>query len=190
MGVVKSVREEKAMVEREASLVPEEVIQNKIYWPRGRKVILDKDLARLYGVSTSQLTRQVRRNIERFPQDFMMQMTHDEFNNLKCQFGTSSWGGTRKLPLAFTEQGVAMLSGVLHSLRAIRVNIQIMRVFVKLKEALLSHKDLAQKIEELELKFKDHDKKLVLVFEAIKQLLKDPSESSKVKEPIGFRAHK
>lgn len=114
----------------------------------------------------------------------MLQLTRKEFNNLICQVGTSNWGGTRKLPFAFTEQGIAMLSGVLHSPRAIHVNIQIMRVFVKLKELMVSHKDLARKIEALEHKFKGHDKKFILVFETIKQLL-GPSEQPK-KARIGF----
>jgi len=110
-----------------------EVIATKIFLIRGKRVMLDRDLARLYEVDTSQLTRQVRRNIERFPEDFMFQLTKDELQNLMCQFGTSSWGGTRKLPYAFTEQGVAMLSGILHSKRAISVNIQVMRAFIQLK---------------------------------------------------------
>jgi len=113
-------------------------------------------------------------------------LTREELNNLKCQIGTSSWGGARKLPLAFTEQGIAMLSGVLHSPRAVQVNIQIMRTFTKLREIMLSHKDLARKIEDLERKFMDHDQKIILVFRAIKQLLKEKKEPSKPKGPIGF----
>jgi hypothetical protein len=105
---------------------------------------------------------------------------------LKCQFGISSWGGNRKLPLAFTEQGIAMLSGVLHSPRAIQVNIQIMRVFVRLKELMISHKDLARKIEDLERKFSEHDERFVMVFEAIKRLLQEKEEPPKKKGPMGF----
>jgi hypothetical protein len=143
--------------------------------------MLDRDLAKLYEVDTSQLTRQVRRNTERFPEDFMFQLTKEELQNLMCQFGTSSWGGTRKPPYAFTEQGVAMLSGVLHSRRAIRVNIQIMRAFIQLKRLLLTNADLRRKIEEME---KKYDKQFAIVFQAIKQLLEPPP--AKPKPPIGF----
>lgn len=164
-----------------------EVVATKILLIRGRKVMLDKDLAELYGVDNRQLTRQVRRNIERFPEDFMYQLTLQEVRNLKCQIGTSSWGGSRKLPYAFTEQGIAMLSGVLHSKRAIVVNIAIMRAFVKLKELLLTHKDLAEKIAALEKKYATHDDKIQLIFEAIKKLLEPaPEPPLPPKPPIGF----
>jgi len=146
-----------------------DVIAAKILSIREKRVLLDKDLAKLYEVDTGQLTRQVRRNIDRFPEDFMFQLTKEELQNLMCQFGTSSWGGTRKLPYAFTEQGVAMLSGVLHSKRAVRVNIQIMRAFIQLKRMLLTNTDLRRKIEEME---KKYDKQFAIVFQAIKQLLK------------------
>jgi len=158
-----------------------ELIATKILLIRGKRVMLDKDLARLYEVDTRQLTRQVRRNIERFPQDFMFQLTKEELQNLMCQFGTSSWGGTRKLPYAFTEQGIAMLSGVLHSKRAIRVNIQIMRAFIQLKRMLLTNVDLRRKIEEME---KKYDKQFSIVFQAIKQLLEPVPE--KPRRRIGF----
>jgi hypothetical protein len=161
-----------------------EVIATKILLIRGKRVMLDRDLAMLYEVDTSQLTRQVRRNIERFPEDFMFQLTKDEFQNLICQFGTSSWGGTRKLPYAFTEQGVAMLSGVLHSKRAIRVNIQIMRAFIQLKRMLLTNASLRRKIEEMERKY---DKQFAIVFQAIKQLLEPPP--AKDRRIIGFRTY-
>jgi hypothetical protein len=105
--------------------------------------MLDRDLAALYGVKTSQLNRQVRRNRTRFPEDFMFQLNKEEFDNLKCQFGTSSWGGARKLPLAFTENGVAMLSGILSSRRAIEVNIQIMRTFTMIRRLIDTHKEIA-----------------------------------------------
>jgi len=157
-------------------------IENKIFSIRGKKIMLDRDLARLYGVATSQLTRQVRRNSERFPHDFMFQLTKGELENLICQFGTSSWGGTRKLPYAFTEQGVAMLSGVLHSKRAIQVNIQIMRAFIQLKRMLLSNEHLKRRIDEMEQKY---DKQFAVVFEAIRRLLEPPVE--KQREIRGFR---
>lgn len=168
------------------NLVSVEVIATKIIEIRGRKVMLDRDLAKLYGVGTRDLNKAVRRNTERFPADFMFQLTEAEFNNLMFQFGTSSWGGIRKLPYVFTEQGVAMLSSVLRSRRAIKVNIQIMRAFVKLKELLLTHKELAVKIEELEKKYSDHDGKIKIIFEAIKQLLEPPA--GKEKREIGFHA--
>jgi len=161
-----------------------EVIAAKILLIRGKRVMLDRDLAKLYEVDTRQLTRQVRRNIERFPADFMFQLTKEELQNLMCQNGTSSWGGTRKLPRAFTEQGVAMLSGVLHSKRAIHVNIQIMRAFIQLKRMLLTNVDLRHKIEEME---KKYDKQFVIVFQAIKQLLEPlPAKEKKI---IGFRTY-
>ena len=173
-----------------ASLVPIEVIQSKILIIRGKKVMLDKDLANLYGVETEHLKRQVRRNIDRFPSDFLLTLTRVELINLIRHFGGSSWGGPRKLPFAFTEHGILMLSSVLKSKRAVQVNIQIMRVFVQLKGYLLSHKNLAKKIEDLERKFKDHDKKFILIFEAIKKLLQESSEPSKLKESIGFHPYR
>jgi len=163
-----------------------EIIATKIFEIRGRKVMLDKDLAVLYGVKTFRLNEQVRRNIKRFPEDFMFQLTKEEATNLISHFAISRWGGTRKLPYVFTQEGVAMLSSVLNSDRAIKVNIQIMRAFVKLKELLLTHKDLAIKIDALERKYNDHDQKIKAIFEAIKKLLEPPP----VKERIitGFRA--
>lgn len=160
-----------------------EVIATKILLIRGKRVMLDRDLSKLYEVDTNQLTRQVRRNIERFPEDFMFQLTKEELQNLMCQFGISSWGGTRKLSYVFTEQGVAMLSGVLHSSRAIQVNIQIMRAFIQFKLMLLSNADLKQRIEEMERKY---NKQFAIVFQAIKQLL-EPSPT-KEKKIIGFHA--
>jgi hypothetical protein len=165
-----------------------EIIATKIFDIRSKKVMLDHDLAKLYGVETSYLTRQVRRNIERFPEDFMYQLTRQEVRNLKCHFGTSSWGGIRKLPYVFTEQGVAMLSSVLNSRRAIQVNIQIMRAFIKLKELLLTHKELAIKLEALEEKYAEHDERIKDIFEAIRQLLTPPPE--KQRKIIGFKIEK
>jgi ORF6N domain len=162
-----------------SNTVSVEIIATKILSIRGKRVMLDRDLAKLYKVQTGQLTRQVRRNINRFPADFMFQLTKAEFQNLICQFGASSWGGTRKLPYAFTEQGVAMLSGVLHSQRAIRVNIQIMRAFIQLKRMLLTNADLRLKIEAME---KKYDRQFAIVFEAIKRLLEPPKQT----HAIGF----
>jgi phage regulator Rha-like protein len=162
-------------------LIPQETIQSKIFYIRGKKVMLDKDLAELYGVKTERLNRQVRRNIDRFPEDFLLQLTPEEITNLICHFGRSRWGGTRKLPFAFTEHGILMLSSVLNSKRAIQVNIQIMRTFTQLREMLVSHKDLRRKIEEMEKKY-DHQFKIV--FQAIRELIEPPP--SKPKRPIGF----
>ncbi len=160
-----------------------EIIETKIFIIRGQKVMLDKDLAMLYGVETFNLNKAVKRNTTRFPSDFMFQLTREEFNNLIFQFGISSWGGTRKLPYAFTEQGVAMLSSVLRSERAVQVNIQIMRAFVKLREIISTHKELAQKLKELELKIESHDENITAIFEAINQLL---AVEEKPKRKIGF----
>jgi len=161
-------------------LVPVELIASKIYLIRGIKVMLDRDLAELYGVETKRLKEQVRRNIERFPQDFMFELTKQELKNLRSQFATSSWGGARYIPMAFTEQGVAMLSSILRSKRAIEVNVAIVRAFVKLREMMATHKDLKRKIESME---KKYDEQFRIVFEAIKQLL---SDEDKPKKKIGF----
>jgi len=166
------------------NLIPQERIENKILLIRGIKVIIDRDLAELYGVPTFRLNEQVKRNIERFPEDFMFQLSKEEHDSLRSQFAISKGrGGRRYLPYVFTEQGVAMVSSVLHSPQAVQVNIQIMRTFVRLRELMMSHKDLARKIETLERKFNEHDKNFVMVFEAIKRLL-DPPE--KPKGRMGF----
>lgn len=149
-------------------MVPE-VIERRILLIRGQKVMLDSHLAELYNVETKVLKRAVRRNIERFPRDFMFQLTKEERDILRSQFGTLRWGEHAKyLPYVFTEQGVAMLSGVLHSKRAVQVNIEIMRAFVRLREILSTNKDLARKLEELERKY---DEKFRVVFDAIRQLI-------------------
>jgi hypothetical protein len=168
-----------------SALIPLEQIEQKILLIRGQKVMLDSELARLYGVDTRALNQAVRRNHDRFPGDFMFQLTRSEFANLKFQFGTSSWGGTRKLPRAFTEQGVAMLSSVLRSKRAARVNIAIMRAFVKLRELVSAHKELAGKLAELEHRVASHDGHITSLFDAIRQLMK--SQTSKPRR-IGFQA--
>ncbi len=165
-------------------VVSDSVIINKIYFIRGQKVMLDGDLAELYGVETRRLNEQVNRNIERFPEDFMFRLTKAEFENLKSQNATSSWGGRRKLPNVFTEHGVLMLSSVLSSPRAIQVNIHIMRIYSKLREVLLSHKDILLKIEQMERKVTKHDEEIQMIFDALKQLLDPPQEPRK---PIGFK---
>jgi len=162
--------------------VPREIIESKILLVRGKKVMLDRDLARLYRVPTRRLNEQVKRNIDRFPEDFMFQLTKEEFENWRSQIAISNSEkmGLRRKPYAFTEQGVAMLSSVLNSKVAIQVNIQIMRTFTRLKEILMSHKDLQRKIENMERKY---DQQFKVVFDAIKQLLISP-EKSKGKDRI------
>lgn len=145
--------------------------------------MFDRDLAALYGVSTGYLNRTVKRHVDRFPLDFMFQLSQKEFKNLICQFGTSSWGGTRKSPRAFTDYGILMLSSVLNSKRAVQVNIQIMRTFTRLRELLASHKNLQRKIEEME---KKYNSQFQVVFETIKEILNPPVK--KQKKFIGFHA--
>jgi len=156
-------------------------ISSKIIQLRGKSVMMDKDLAELYGVPTKQLTRQVRRNIDRFPADFMFQLSNKEVAILRCQIGTSSWGGSRYLPYAFTEQGIAMISSVLNSKQAINVNIQIMRAFVTLRRMVITCEGLKRKIESIE---KKYDAQFKVVFTAIKQLISPPPP--KKKRRIGF----
>jgi len=146
------------------SLLSEETIANKIYFIRNQKVMLDRDLAILYGIETKVLNQAVKRNMSRFPEDFMFQLTEIEFQNLKSQFVTSSWGGTRKLPYAFTEHGVLMLSSVLKSDKAIQVNIQIMRIFTKVRQMLLDTTELKIDILQIKKKLENHDKNIELVF--------------------------
>lgn len=162
-------------------LVPIERIFDKIFLIRDIKVMLDRDLAELYGVETKVLKQAVRRNIKRFPDDFMFELTYQELRDLRSQFVTSSWGGVRYPPMAFTEQGVAMLSSVLRSDTAIQANIQIMRAFTRLRQMLITHKDLKKKIENMEMKY---DRQFKVVFDAIKQLMEPEDKSGKKK--IGF----
>ena len=174
------------------SWVPsDEVIMNKIYTIRGQKVMIDRDLAELYGVTTGNLNKAVKRNKKRFPTDFMFRLTAGEFKNLIFQIGTSSWGGTRKLPYAFTEQGVSMLSGVLNSDIAVEVHIRIIRVFTKMKEMLLTHKDILLKLEQIEKKMlkqdgrtKKTEEDIQTIFEVLKELLKPPQPP---RPRVGFR---
>jgi len=149
-------------------------IETRIFMIRGQKVMVDSDLADLYRVPTKVFNQAVKRNLKRFPKDFMFLLTAKETEILRSQIVTSSWGGRRTSPYAFTEQGVAMLSSVLNSERAVQVNIAIMRAFVKLREVLTTHRDLAEKIEELEKKYRQHDLKIQSVFDAIRQMLQPP----------------
>ena len=160
-------------------------IQNKIYEIRGKKVILDRDLAKLYEVTTANLNKSVKRNISRFPEDFMFQLNNKEFD-LIFQNGTSSWGGTRKLPYAFTEHGVAMLAGLLNSPKAIEMNVQIVRAFVALRQYALGYAELNQKIEafmtETNIQFND-------IYQALIELAENNRERNKPRNPIGFRTN-
>jgi hypothetical protein len=166
-------------------IIPLERITSKIYVIRQIKVMFDSDLAELYDVETGALNRAVKRNIERFPDDFMFQLSMEEWERLKCQFGISksSHGGRRNFPYAFTEQGVSMLSSVLNSKRAIEVNIAIMRAFVQIRKMAISQERIAGKIREIESRLEDHDESIDAIFEAIVQLI-TPDEKSK--KQIGF----
>jgi hypothetical protein len=186
----------------------DEEIISQIHFIRGRKVMLDSDLARIYSVTTARLNQQVRRNIDRFPSDFMFELTDDEFQNLMLQFATSSlhvtenikaknlksqsvissWGGRRKPPLVFTEHGALMLASVLNSPTAIQASINVVRAFVKLREILSMHAELSERIADLEKrtfeKLEEHSEQLVLVFEALRDLVKQKEEP---REPVGFK---
>ena len=163
------------------ALVEYEIVVSKIAVVRGQRVMFAQDLAELYGVETKVLMQAVRRNVDRFPQDFLFQLDDQEFTNLRSQFVTSSWGGTRYRPYAFSEQGVAMLSSVLRSPRAVAVNIEIMRAFVRMRALIESNKFLAKKIAALESKY---DKQFATVFQAIYDLMDDGEK--KPKRKIGF----
>jgi hypothetical protein len=170
----------------ESISIPDEIISSKIYFIRQQKVMLDNDLAALYNVETKQLKRQVRRNIERFPEDFMFELTQQEADNLRSQFGTSSWGGIRYLPMAFTEQGVAMLSSVLNSPTSIKVNIQIIRVFTKIREVLTDTLSMKLEIEEIKKKLSNNTKNIELVFNYLDELI-DKKENSEPRKEIGYK---
>ena len=183
------------------TVVSPEIVERHIFLIRGYKVMLDSHLAELYGVSVGRLNESVRRNIDRFPSDFMFQLSAKEFENMRMssdnlnlisQFAISSlgWGGRRHPPYAFTEQGVAMLSGILKSKKAAQVNIAIMRAFVKLREILSTHKELAHKLDQLEQKIQKHDQDIQGIFEAIRGLMSSPALPEKPKIRIGFHARK
>ena len=186
-------------VMKEVTIITDEAVVNKIYFLRGKKIMLDEDLALLYNVEAKRLNEQVKRNVERFPEDFMFQLSIKEALNLKSQIATSSlvhdkvWGGRRKLPYAFTEQGVAMLSSVLSSKTAIEVNIRIIRVFTKIREVLIDNKDILLKIERLEKtlmqqnsKVNKHEKDMQMVFAALRELLNPVQKTRKL---IGFKTN-
>jgi hypothetical protein len=170
----------------ETILKPDEVVMNQIYYIRNQKVMLDKELAELYQVSTGALNQAVARNLKRFPEDFMFQLNEQEWSNLKSQIVISSWGGTRKLPYAFTEQGVAMLSGILNSDRAIAVNIQIMRIFIRIRHMFIDNTDLRLEIEKIKNKLDNQDKNMELVFRYLDELI-DKKHEPKEPKRIGYK---
>jgi phage regulator Rha-like protein len=161
-------------------------IQHKIFEIRGQKVMLDFDLAQLYEIETKVLKQSIRRNLNRFPSDFMFELTPDEFTSLRSQIVTSSWGGTRYLPFAFTEHGVTMLASILNSDKAININIQIVRAFITLRNWALNYKELADKIAQLE---NDNDKKFADIYEALNYLVseKEMETNQKERKKIGFK---
>jgi phage regulator Rha-like protein len=167
-------------------LMPDEAIIRKIFLIRGQKVMLDRDLAELYGVETKRLKEAVRRNRDRFPEDFMFEMSTDEFQNWRTQFATSNSDimGLRHPPFCFTEQGVTMLACVLSSARAIETNIRIIRIFTKMRETLMAHKDILLKLEKFERQVEKNSSDIHLIFEALKQLLNPPQEPRK---RIGYK---
>jgi hypothetical protein len=178
------------MAKRHDAIVLTERAESKILLIRDQKVILDSDLAELYGVETRALNQAVNRNIDRFPSDFMFQLSKEEFANLKSQFVTSSsdWGGRRKLSYAFTEHGAIMAASVLNSERAVQASIFVVRAFVKMRQLLAPYKEITKKIEQLEKKLQTHDKHIISIVEAIKLLM--PPPEPKPKEPFGFRSRK
>ncbi len=168
------------------TLVAEQKILNRIYVVRGQKVMVDEDLAEMYGVETRRLNEQVKRNLKRFPKDFMFSLTQKEYDNLKSQNATSSWGGRRKLPNVFTEQGVAMLSSILNSDTAIEVNIRIIRVFTKLREYALTHKEILVQLSRLEKEVKSNSRDIENIFAVLKELIEKDSKPQP-RNRIGFK---
>jgi phage regulator Rha-like protein len=179
------------MNKMDSLMVPEEVIIGKIYLIRGRKVMLDRDLSILYNVETKRLKEAVRRNITRFPEDFMFELSNEELKIWRSQFGNSSREkmGLRILPFAFTEYGVLMLASVLNSERAVQVNIQIVRIFTRMREMMVANSDIIEKLNKIERRLADHDEKILLIFSYIRQLetTKHKDLKEKEREPIGFK---
>lgn len=177
------------MDEKNLLIIPDEVILSKIYLIRGMKVMLDLQLAELYGIETRRLNEQVKRNYDRFPDDFMFQLNQEEFENLKSHFAISSWGGRRKLPYAFTEHGLLMLASVLNSERAVKVNIMIVRVFIKMRNILHDHQEVAERLRSIELKLDDHDNQILLISDYLSQLEQSRQQQEDIanRKRIGFR---
>jgi hypothetical protein len=171
------------------SLIPDEIVINKIYQIRNQKVMIDRDLAELYGVETKVLKQAVRRNLNRFPEDFMFEMTKQEFEDWRSQFVTSKndKAGLRYLPFCFTEQGVTMISCILNSANAITVNIQIIRIFTKLRQLLSDNTELRLEIEKIKHKLNNQDKNMEIVFQYLDELLEKKNHSNEARERIGFK---
>lgn len=177
------------MTKEEANIqIPDEVITSKIYFIRGKNVMLDQDLAELYNVETKRLNEQVKRNLNRFPNDFMFQLNNEEFNNLRSQFATANWEKRRTNPYAFTEHGVLMLSSVLNSDRAINVNIRVIRIFSRMREILSAHKDILFQLDQIQQQLAEHDNSILLIFEYIEQLEQEKQQLSEQqnRRRIGF----
>lgn len=155
----------------ELLIIPEEIIISKIYLVRNKKVMIDSDLADLYGVETKRLNEQIKRNLSRFPEDFMFQLTNEEWRNLKSHSATSSWGGRRTIPYVFTEHGVLMLSSVLNSNRATDINVQIIRIFIKMREMLLAHKDILLQLEAMQTSLDEHEDRIDMIYKYFKQFI-------------------
>lgn len=170
----------------EKQLISDEIIMNKIYYIREQKVMLDSDLAELYGVETRRLNEQVARNIDRFPGDFMFRLDAGEFESLISQFATSKRGGRRKLPYVFTEHGVLMLSSVLNSKQAIQINIQVMRIFTRIRQMFIDNTDLRLEIEKIKNKLDNHDKNMEIVFRYLDELI-DKKENNEPRLRIGYK---
>jgi hypothetical protein len=171
----------------EKLIIPDEIIINKIFYIRDQKVMLDSDLAGLYGVETRVLNQAINRNIDRFPSDFMFQLSDREWANLKSQFVISSWGGRRTLPFVFTEHGVLMLSSVLNSKQAIQVNIQVMRIFTRIRQMFMDNTELRLEIEKIKNKLDNQDKNMEVVFRYLDELL-EKKEDPKPRKRIGYKS--
>ncbi|NVN96026.1 MAG: ORF6N domain-containing protein [Bacteroidetes bacterium] len=170
-------------------ILPDEVIMSKILLIRGQKVMIDRDLAELYEVETKVLKQAVRRNLDIFPEHFMFELTEDEFNNLRSQIVTSSWGGQRYLPFVFTEHGILQLANVIKSTRARKISIRIIEVFIKMREMLISHKELFAELEQIKKQISNHDDQFMLIFEYLKQFeeAKQQHLEQANRKKIGYR---
>lgn len=168
-------------------IVPDEIIMNKIYYIRGQKVMLDSDLAELYGVETRRLNEQVARNADRFPEDFMFRLNENEFESLMSQFATSKRGGRRKLPYMFSEHGVLMLSSILNSKQAIQINIQVMRIFTRIRQMFVDNTEIRLEIEKIKNKLDNQDKNMEMVFRYLDELLEKQEYPNPPRKRIGFK---
>jgi hypothetical protein len=173
--------------ETDGLIVPDEIIMNKIYYIRGQKVMLDSDLAELYGVETRRLNEQVARNADRFPEDFMFRLNENEFESLMSQFATSKRGGRRKLPYMFSEHGVLMLSSILNNKQAIQVNIQVMRIFTRIRQMFVDNTEIRLEIEKIKNKLNNQDKNMEIVFRYLDELLEKQEHPNPPRKRIGYK---